>query len=99
MYCNDKQVTLPEQCTEVQLIESQKANVIKWSKGEKVATNLSVQQASKLPEMKMEQVSGPTQEYKVINHPRMPGQVVKGYETKTTFHQRDKKKKKNEKGG
>lgn len=35
MYCDDKQLTVPEQCTEVQLIESQKANVIKWSKGEK----------------------------------------------------------------
>lgn len=57
----------------------------------KAATNLSVQQASKPPGMKMEQVSGPTQEYKVINHPRMPGRVAKGYETKTTFHQRDKK--------
>lgn len=47
--------------------------------------------ASKPPGMKMEQVSGPTQEYKVINHPRTPGRVAEGYETKTTFHQRDKK--------
>lgn len=91
MYCDDKQVTVLEQCTKVQLIEPQKANVRKWSKGEKVARNLSVQQASRLLGMKMKQVLGPTQEYKVINHPRMPGQVVKGCKTKTTFHQRYKK--------
>lgn len=55
--------------------------------------------ASKPPGMKMEQVSGPTQEYKVINHPRTQGRVAEGYETKTTFHQRDKKNCTNERGG